>query len=449
MATTSTHKPLNESVLLIVFCASLAYSTMDSVGFAPGTYTVLPFGIATVLGPTTTVLPPVTIVFGGSTTVVAAAVEGARPMVDSPMTTADADSWSEMGVPDTVMGVPPGTSVWLTMMKTDEGPATITEPPSVMTGAGFSGTMAGCVGVALLLTRIVVVLGASETVVPESVMAGPPGTNVWLSMTNAEVVFAVMTVVPMTTGGGGEFTDTAVLLSTIVVLAVEVTNIVLPEIVETGETVTFATFELVVSTRVEAEDPEDRETEDGLEVGDSWVLEGEEVGGEVDDEEGDAEGDAESEEVGEEELGGMDEEEGAEEGEEEGAEEGEEEGGDRITVEVDTPDEVDDVDDWPEAVVSVDDVDGVLVVDVVVDGVAVDDIVEEGVVVTNVIVDRTVVVDEAVIVVVAGEVVVDGVAVDTIVVLLDDVVVSGIVVVGNEVVDGGVVTVVTVSGPVV
>jgi len=34
------------------------------------------------------------------------------------------------------------------------------------------------VGTALLLTTTVVVVGGSETVVPESVMAGPPGTKV-------------------------------------------------------------------------------------------------------------------------------------------------------------------------------------------------------------------------------------------------------------------------------
>lgn len=129
-----------------------------------------------VLGPTTTVLPPVTTVFGGSTTVVAA---GVMANVEVPMTTADADSWSEMGVPDTVIGLPPGTRVWLTITKTEDGPAVTTVPRMVMAGAGFNGTMAGCVATTtLLLTMMVVALGASETVVPERVMAGPPGTNV-------------------------------------------------------------------------------------------------------------------------------------------------------------------------------------------------------------------------------------------------------------------------------
>lgn len=167
--------PLNESTLVIVLSASLANSTIDSVGFAPGTYTVLPFGTATVLGPTTTVLPPVTTVLGGSTKVVTA---GVTANVEVPMTTADAPCWSEMGVPDTVIGLPPGTRVWLTMTKTEDGPAVTTVPRIVITGAGFSGAMAGCVATALLLTSIVVVLGGSEMVVPESVMAGPPGTKV-------------------------------------------------------------------------------------------------------------------------------------------------------------------------------------------------------------------------------------------------------------------------------
>lgn len=76
----------------------------------------------------------------------------------------------------------------------------------------------------------------------------------------------------MTIEGGSAVVDTAALLSTTVVLAVEVTNTVLPETVETGIAVTlavtFAVCELVVSTRVDAEDPADREAEDRLEFGD-------------------------------------------------------------------------------------------------------------------------------------------------------------------------------------
>ncbi len=69
-------------------------------------------------------------------------------------------------------------------------------------------------------------------------------------MTNTESVFAVMTVVPITIEGGSEVVDTAVLVSTTVVLAVEVTNTVLPEIVEIGVTTTIAVCELLVSTGV-------------------------------------------------------------------------------------------------------------------------------------------------------------------------------------------------------
>lgn len=69
-------------------------------------------------------------------------------------------------------------------------------------------------------------------------------------MTNTESVFAVMTVVPMTMEGGSEAVDAAVLVSTTVVLAVEVTNTVLPEIVEIGITTTNAVCELLASTGV-------------------------------------------------------------------------------------------------------------------------------------------------------------------------------------------------------
>lgn len=173
--TASTQMPFRDSRLVFVLGASLEYSTPDSVGLAPGTYTVLPFGITTVLGPTTTVLPPVTTVLGGMTTVFA---DGATAKVEVPTTTADADGSREMGVPDTVIGGPPGTRVWPATTKTDDGPAVTSVFKTVMTGAGFSGTMAGWVGTAPLLTGIVVVAGGSEMVVPESMMAGPPGTNV-------------------------------------------------------------------------------------------------------------------------------------------------------------------------------------------------------------------------------------------------------------------------------
>lgn len=179
-------------------------------------------------------------------------------------------------------------------------------------------------------------------------------------MTNTESVFAVMTVLPMTIEGGSEVVDTAVLVSTTVVLAVEVTNTVLPEIVESAVVTTIAVCELFVSTGIEADDPRDGEAKDELELGDCWELEsegaldeteGEDVSGEV-EEEVDEELD---EEVGEEDCGGEGEEADEEAYEEADEEVGEGEGGDRITGEVDTPDAVDDVYDCSEAVVLADD----------------------------------------------------------------------------------------------
>ena len=44
---------------------------------------------------------------------------GLRLIVDEPMMTAEAEGARETGVPDTVIGGPPGTSVWVPIMKLD------------------------------------------------------------------------------------------------------------------------------------------------------------------------------------------------------------------------------------------------------------------------------------------------------------------------------------------
>lgn len=66
-------------------------------------------------------------------------------------------------------------------------------------------------------------------------------------MTYTDAVFAVITVLPITIVEGSEVADTAVLVSTPVALAVEVTNNVLPEIV-IGLTTTIAVSEPLIST---------------------------------------------------------------------------------------------------------------------------------------------------------------------------------------------------------
>lgn len=71
----------------------------------------------------------------------------------------------------------PGTRVWLPITNTDDGPAVITELPTVMTGAGWRGTIEGCSGIVVLPMMTLDALGARETVVPDTVMA-EPGSNV-------------------------------------------------------------------------------------------------------------------------------------------------------------------------------------------------------------------------------------------------------------------------------
>ena len=81
-------------------------------------------------------------------------------------------------MPDIVTGLPPGTRLWLAMTNTDDGPATITEPPTVIEGAGVSGTISGCMENAPVPARVVGAPGARVIVVPETVMGVPPGTSV-------------------------------------------------------------------------------------------------------------------------------------------------------------------------------------------------------------------------------------------------------------------------------
>lgn len=133
-------------VLKLDLCASLLINT-DSVGAVP-----VPEAVLGRFGPTTIVLGPI----------ITFVADGARLIT----------------VPLIVIGLPPGTSVWLCMTNTEEAPAVTTEPPIVMAGATVVGVTSGCAGTTLLPMTTVDAPGARESAVPDRVMTEPPGTSV-------------------------------------------------------------------------------------------------------------------------------------------------------------------------------------------------------------------------------------------------------------------------------
>jgi len=103
------------------------------------------------------------------------------------ITTKDADGASESVVPKAVIAGPPGMSVW--PATTNVGPegsgsALKTSFPIVMVGGALS-CVAGLASKSVApLATTKEAEGPSDRVVPETVIADPPGTRVWPPMTN-------------------------------------------------------------------------------------------------------------------------------------------------------------------------------------------------------------------------------------------------------------------------
>jgi hypothetical protein len=107
-----------------------------------------------------------------------------------------------MTVPETVICEPPGTSVWDPMMKSPAEFAVIVFEPTVMTGGPEGwGTMAAV----LDPITTAVAPGAKLIGVPETVIAGPPGTRVCDPIMKSVAEFAVIVFEPIVMTGGGLF----------------------------------------------------------------------------------------------------------------------------------------------------------------------------------------------------------------------------------------------------
>lgn len=87
----------------------------------------------------------------------------AAGIVEAPFTTTLPEGSRESTVPETVMGLPPGASVW--------------EP--MMTGVWLGGTTAESGTVEVPSTTTLLPWGSRESTVPETVTGEPPGVNVW------------------------------------------------------------------------------------------------------------------------------------------------------------------------------------------------------------------------------------------------------------------------------
>lgn len=139
-----------------------------------------------------------------------------RRFVLEPMTMAVAEGAREMGVPEIVIAGPPGMIVWLFMtnaVEVEDGMGERMRLGVIVMGAAFGVRVCCCgeagnvVGNGLVLEPIMIAVadGARDIGVPEMVIAGPPGTIVWLFMMKAEGEDAIgerMTLEAIVTGTG-------------------------------------------------------------------------------------------------------------------------------------------------------------------------------------------------------------------------------------------------------
>lgn len=119
---------------------------------------------------------------------------------------ADADGAREIVVPLTVM-TPPGVSVWPPMVKAVDEPAVKVEPPTVTTGAPVAAGAAGARVWVLPLITTLEADGASEMVVPLTVIT-PPGVSVCPPTVYCVAALGVI-VEPPTVIGAGVFAGAA------------------------------------------------------------------------------------------------------------------------------------------------------------------------------------------------------------------------------------------------
>lgn len=109
-------------------------------------------------------------------------------------------------MPDTVIWGPPGMRVWVPIMNSPAEFAVSVCGPSVITCASPR-PLDGVMDIVLVPITTAVAPGARLIGVPETVIAEPPGTRVWVPMTKLLAAFAVIVSEPtVITGGlGGGF----------------------------------------------------------------------------------------------------------------------------------------------------------------------------------------------------------------------------------------------------
>ena len=112
---------------------------------------------------------------------------GARSFVLLPITTCVADGARLRRVPETVIAGPPGVRVWPAMVYFELLSAVYVWEPKVNGG----GVVAGDRSLVLLPMITCVAAGARLMGVPDTVIAGPPGTRVLLAITYAPAGLAV------------------------------------------------------------------------------------------------------------------------------------------------------------------------------------------------------------------------------------------------------------------
>ena len=91
---------------------------------------------------------------------------------------ADAEGAREIRVPETVIGGPPGTSVWPAIMYCEAALGVMTELPMVTNGSAVGVVGPKVRGIILLLIMIADAEGAREMRVPEMVIGEAPGLSV-------------------------------------------------------------------------------------------------------------------------------------------------------------------------------------------------------------------------------------------------------------------------------
>jgi hypothetical protein len=133
-------------------------------------------------------------------------------LVLEPTTTAMTCDAKLIGVPETVIAVRPGFSVWPAMIYSEAESSVTVVPASVSDGGSVPSDWAPswsprfgmtAMGIVLDPTTTAVTCDARLMGVPNTVMAGPPGFSVWSAITYSEAEFKMAVVTASVNRAGG------------------------------------------------------------------------------------------------------------------------------------------------------------------------------------------------------------------------------------------------------